>query len=46
MEAQFGQPKDFCPNLACANNGKLQHDPTQIAFLGFLLLNILCIRCL
>ncbi len=29
MEPQVAQPKDFCPNPACSDYGKLQHDPHQ-----------------
>lgn len=29
MEPQFAQPRDFCPNPACSDYGKLQHEPTQ-----------------
>jgi transposase-like protein len=29
MEPQFAQPKDFCPNPACPDYGKLQYDQAQ-----------------
>ncbi len=29
MQLQFAQPKDFCPNPACPDYGKLQKDQTQ-----------------
>lgn len=29
MAPQIAQPKDFCPNPACPDYGKLQHDPHQ-----------------
>ncbi len=29
MELQIAQPKDFCPNPACADYGKLQQAPSQ-----------------